>query len=64
MLQLLQMRLRFSMFADTMRITNVCIVVVVVVVVIIIIMTDKWTAYLESGGHIDTIYSDFRRGLW
>jgi len=24
-------------------------------------LTDKWTEYLESGGLIDTIYSDFEK---
>ena len=26
-------------------------------------MTDKWTEYLESGGQIDTIYSDFEKAF-
>jgi len=26
-------------------------------------MTDKWTKYLESGGQIDTIYSDFEKAF-
>ena len=26
-------------------------------------MTDKWTMYLESGGQIDTIYSDFEKAF-
>jgi len=27
-------------------------------------MFDKWTEYLEGGGQIDAIYSDFRKAVY